>query len=296
MPVVEETNKAIARRYFDEILNQGKFEAIDELMAPNFLFTNNSYPEPIRGPEAFKQQLVGMMHSALPDWHFTVKELVAQGDTVVGHWTSGGTHTGGPIYVVGGPIQADGKHFNIEGMSWLRIVNGKIVESLVNEDDYGLISQLGGLSPQKTSPQSTATNGTEGNTNPAIRYFNEVMNQGKLEVIDEIVNPDFALHIPTIPEPLRGPQGLKQFAIRVRNGLPDVHFTVERQIVEENKIVVHWSLTGTHQGEFLGVQPTGRKVKDDGTDIFHLTDGKITELWIVENDLALLQQLGAISI
>ena len=287
---VAEENKAIAMRYFNDILNAWKLDAVDELMTPNFVFSNNSMPEPLHGREAFKQQLLNMMHLALPDWRFEVKELVAQGDTVVGHWISRGTHTGKPIYVIGGPISADGKDFAIDGMTWLHIRNGKIEEAHVVEDGLGLIRQLGGLHLQKPSPAPTKNN--EG---PVARYFNEVMNQGKLEVIDEIASPDFVLHIPTIPEPVRGRQGLKQFAIRVRNGLPDVGFTIEREVVEGNKTVVRWQLTGTHQGEFLGIPPTGKKVKDEGSDLFHLADGKIAEVWIIENDLALMQQLGAIA-
>jgi steroid delta-isomerase-like uncharacterized protein len=286
-----EENKAIARRYYDDIFNQGNLAVADEILAPDFVFTVSSYPEPIHGREAFKQQLVMMMRSALPDWHFTVKDMVAQGDRVVGHWIASGTHTGEPLRLTTGIIPANGKRFEIEGMSWFRIVNGKITESLINEDALGMATQLG--IPLEASPQSAAT---QHNGTLASRYFIEVMNQGKLEVVEEIASPDFQLHIPTLPEPMRGREGLKQFAMRVRHGLPDVHFTIERHIVDGDQVAVRWTLTGTHLGEFLGIPPTGRPVTDVGSDLFRIAKGQIVEIRIIENDLALMQQLGVISL
>ncbi len=66
MPTTEEFNKTIARRYYDEILNQGKMETIDELMSPDFLFTIPTHPEPYHGPDGFKN-LVNMLRGAFPD-------------------------------------------------------------------------------------------------------------------------------------------------------------------------------------------------------------------------------------
>src|SRR5262249_37294086 len=126
------------------------------------------------------------------------------------------------------------------------------------------------------------------------RYFNEVMNEGKLEVIDEIAAHNFAFRIPTLPEPIRGPDGFKQFVTGLRNGFPDIHFTVEREIADGDKVAVRWLITGTHQGPFLGVPPTGKHVQDQGIDIFHIADNKILEIWVNENDLGLMQQLGVV--
>ena len=91
-----EENKAIARRYYREIMNEGNLAVIDELIAPDFVFSIPTHPEPFHGPEGFKQ-LVTMLHTAFPDLHLTVEHILGQGDTVVGHWTGSGTHTGGPL-------------------------------------------------------------------------------------------------------------------------------------------------------------------------------------------------------
>ena len=76
-----------------------------------------------------------------------------------------------------------GRAFTIDGMTWFRIVNGKIVESLANEDTLGMLIQLGVIPSQSTPPPADTT---KENETLVGRYFNEVLNQGKLEVVDEI--------------------------------------------------------------------------------------------------------------
>src|SRR5437660_5416469 len=88
-----EENKAQYRRTFEEVFNQGNLALIDELVAPDFL--NHEVPPGMnnRGPES-TQQVVRMLRTAFPDLHFTIEELVAEGDTVAGRVTMSGTHLG----------------------------------------------------------------------------------------------------------------------------------------------------------------------------------------------------------
>lgn len=283
-----EENKALARRYYSELMSGGKLAFVDEFMAPEFEFTNPTHVEPYRGTE-FKE-LVSMLRGAFPDLHFTIEHLLAQGDTVVGHWTARGTHTGTPLKTLKGDIPAKGKPFAIDGMSWLRIVNGKFVEARINEDTLGLLQQIGGL---PTSAPMTPPTSTVENEALVGRYFNELMNEGKLEVIEEIMATNCTFRIPTLPEPIRGHEGMKGFVSGLRIGFPDIKFTVERQIAEADKVAARWFIEGTHNGVFLGIRPTGNKVKDQGVDIFIISGGKIAEIWVNENDLGLMKQLGA---
>jgi len=283
-------NKAIARRYYDEIMNGADLATIDELMAPDFVFTLATHPEPFHGPEGFKQ-LVTMLHGAIPDVHLTVEHLLAEGDYVVGHWTGTGTHTGGPLLTVMGDLPPSGRQFRIDGMTWLKIVDGKIKESLANEDTVGMLTQLGVLPAQGTPDRSSTP---ERNMASVGRYFDEVLNEGRLEVIDELLAPDFTLRIPTLPEPVRGPEGMKRFVTALRTGFPDIHFTVERRVADGDKVAARWFIEGTHQGPFLGVPPTNDRVRDQGIDIFVFRDGRLVELWVNENDLGLMRQLGVV--
>jgi steroid delta-isomerase-like uncharacterized protein len=281
-------NKVIARRYFTEIMNMANMKSLEELLSPDFLFTLPTHPEPYRGPEGFKN-LVNMLHSCFPDFYIHVQDMVASGDTVVTRWRGGGTHIGGALHTVKGDIQASGRKFEIDGMTWHRIVNGKIVESLANEDTVGLLVQLGVI-PLPPPPAPAP----EANRKLARRYFDEVMNQGKLAVIEEIMDPNCQFIIPTQPEPFRGHAGFKGFVGYLRNAFPDIRFTVEREIAEENKVAVRWKITGTHKGEFLGAKPTGTFVEDRGIDIFTFWKGKILTVHVNENDLGLMTQLGII--
>jgi steroid delta-isomerase-like uncharacterized protein len=287
---MSEENKLIARRYFIEIMNMANMGTLYELLSPNFVFTLATHPEPYHGPDGFKE-LVNMLHDAFPDFYINIQDMVAMGDTVVTRWRGGGTHKGGPLRTVQGDLPASGRSFEIDGMTWHRIENGKIVESLANEDTVGLLMQLGVI----PSPQMNGhTSSPEENEALVSRYFKDVMSEGRLEVIEEILDPSFTFNIPTQPQPIRGHEGFRQFVSYLRSAFPDIKFTVERQIADGNKVASRWMITGTHKGEFLGAPPTNHSVKDYGIDIFTIANGKIASVYVNENDFGLMQQLGMI--
>jgi len=137
---------------------------------------------------------------------------------------------------------------------------------------------------------------TEGEKeNKAIfrRVIEEVWNQRKLEVIEEILATDFVGHMVGSPD-IHGPDGLKQFVSMLLTAFNDIHFTVEDQIAEGDKVVTRWSFTGTHNGEFMGIPPTGVQVKVTGTNISRIAGGKIVEYWCNPDNLGMMQQLGVI--
>jgi steroid delta-isomerase-like uncharacterized protein len=283
-----EENKTLALRYYGELMSQGDLSFVEKYFAPEFEFTNPTHTEPYRGQE-FKD-LVTMLRGAFPDLHFTVEHVVADGDTVLGHWTARATHTGTPLKTLKGDIPARGNAFMIDGMSWLRFKNGKFVEARINEDTLGLLIQIGAIPAPEQPPQPSTPA-----ENQAVvdRYFNEVMNEGNLDVIPEIMDPHVWFRIPTLPEPVRGHDGIRAFVTGLRTGFPDLRFSVERHVAEGNKVGARWYIEGTHNGPFLGMPPTGNHIKDQGVDLFVFSGGKIMEIWVNENDLGLMKQLGA---
>lgn len=285
---MEQDNKVIARRYFVEIMNMANMETVEELLSPDFVFTLPTHPEPYHGPDGFKE-LVNMLHDCFPDFYIHVQDMVASGDTVVTRWRGGGTHKGGALHTIKGDLPASGRAFEIDGMTWHRIVDGKIVESLANEDTVGLMTQLGVIPsepPAVASPDAAKA--------LVDRYFNEIMNEGKLEAIEEVMDPNFAFIIPTQPEPFRGHEGFKGFVQYLRAAFPDIKFEIEREAIDGNKVAVRWKITGTHQGEFLGAPATNKTIEDHGVDIFTLANGKILTVHVNENDFGLMTQLGII--
>jgi len=291
--VSAELNKSLARRYFNEVFNKGDFKALGEICGPDFVFTLPTREEPFRGLDGYKG-LVTMLRGCFPDIQFAVEDMVAETDKVMTRWTARGTHTGIPFPTVLGEVPAAGNHFHIEGMTWHHISNGKISQVTANEDSLGLIYQLGRtLFPGQ--PTATPVPGSpEANKSVVDRYFNEILNQGSLEAIDELMAPNFAFHIPTLPDPMRGPDGMKQFVTGLRNGFPDAKFTPEYVIADGPRVAARYKMTGTQRGRFLGAPASGNFVEDAGTDLFHLSGGKIVTVRVAEDALGLLQQMGVL--
>ena len=125
------------------------------------------------------------------------------------------------------------------------------------------------------------------------RFVEETINQGHIDSAAEFVWEDM---VEQVPFPGQGPgiEGLKDVLRGFRAGFPDIHFAIEEQIVEGEKVLSRFEWTGTHQGNFLGVPATGRSVKVWGMVIDRLVDGRIKETRIIMDGLGLMMQLGAI--
>ena len=135
---------------------------------------------------------------------------------------------------------------------------------------------------------------SEENEAIARRYFEEVINKGNLAAIDELFDPNLIFHDPAAPEDILGTEALRQFFAGLRLAFPDLHFSVEDLFSSGEKMAARWTLRGTHQGELAGIPPTGRQVTVTGLDLFHLSEGKIKEVWVELDMLDTMQQLGVI--
>ena len=133
---------------------------------------------------------------------------------------------------------------------------------------------------------------SEANKAIVRRLIEEVWNEGKLSVIDEIHASDYVGHAP--PEHMWGPEDYKELVARYRAALPDIRWTIDDMITEGDKVVFRWSTRWTHEGEFAGVAPTGRKGTAMGISICRIADGKIAEEWATWDALGFLQQIGVI--
>jgi steroid delta-isomerase-like uncharacterized protein len=125
------------------------------------------------------------------------------------------------------------------------------------------------------------------------RYFEEVLNAGNLDLIDELIAPNYVSHYPTGYDFGGGPDDVKQIVTTVRSGFPNVHFTVEDVLAEGNRVVGRWTFRGTHQGNFMGIPSTGKNVSVMGIAIYRIVDAKIAEAWVAWDALGLMQQIGA---
>jgi steroid delta-isomerase-like uncharacterized protein len=124
------------------------------------------------------------------------------------------------------------------------------------------------------------------------RFFAEVFNQGNLEAVETFIHPQHENHDPTAPEVPTGPEGVRRLVELYRSAFPDIHFEHEAVVDLGDKVAHRWTFTGTHRGEIMGVEPTGRKVTVQGIEINRIADGKIAESWAISDALGMLEQLG----
>ena len=136
---------------------------------------------------------------------------------------------------------------------------------------------------------------SETNKTVSRRFFDEVWNKGNLTVLNEIIAKDHVNSGPgSIPGLPTGPEGTKQLVTVYRNAFPDVHFTIDEQIAEGDKVVTRWTAQGTHQGELAGLPATGKSSTVTGIAVDRIVNGKIAESWGIFDEFGMMQQLGAI--
>ena len=127
----------------------------------------------------------------------------------------------------------------------------------------------------------------------ARRFFEEVWNSGNLAVADELLAPNIIFHLPGKSEGVIGDrESYKQVVRRNRTAFPDLQEEIEDIIAEGDRVVARWLWQGTHQGEWHGNAPTGKKFTYGGITILRIADGKIVEDWFYSDLLGLQQQLG----
>lgn len=120
------------------------------------------------------------------------------------------------------------------------------------------------------------------NKEVVLRFNREVLENGNTEAIHEIIHPDFINY--TAPGTAPGPQGIIDFTIKIMHkSLTDITVEIHDQVFEDDKVVTRKTINGTHIGNFLGVAPSGKKVKINIIDIITLKDGKYTDHWSIRD-------------
>ena len=223
---VSEANKALVRRWLEEVLTGGNLELVEELFAPNHVLHDPSFPRDVHGPEGAKRYAAAY-RSAFPDARFVVEDQIAEGDKVVSRWTARGTHRGEFL-----GIAPTGEGVAVTGIEFDHVVGGRIGEAWVGYHPFA-------------GPASY---------------------------------PD---------RPGRG------FAA-MREAFPDMRIAEADAVREGDKVAMRWLMSGTLEGEFLGMAPTGERVEAMGMDIVRTADGEIVEHWGEFDAVGLLRRLRVI--
>ncbi|MDQ3421981.1 MAG: ester cyclase [Actinomycetota bacterium] len=127
------------------------------------------------------------------------------------------------------------------------------------------------------------------------RFGADVINAGSIDVIDDVVAPDF---VDNDPAPDQGPgiDGFKQFWTSLRSAFPDFRVEVDAMVADEDSVAIAYRATGTHQGDFVGFAATGSPIDIRGVQVTRFRDAMMVERWGSSDQLTLLQQIGAKSL
>lgn len=125
------------------------------------------------------------------------------------------------------------------------------------------------------------------------RLFDEVINQWIFDHLDQLFAPTFQVDTDQ-DQPLRGAEAARQFFLWLQSVFPDLHYTIDDVVVDGEKAVARVHARGTHRGEYMSHAPTGLPVEWAAMVMLRVVDGKIAEWWVAENQLLILQQIGAI--
>jgi putative oxidoreductase len=191
-------------------------------------------------------------------------------------------------------------HLLVIGLSLALLVNGSGKYAL---DGVWLKRPVVSLSPLVmlvaasllfTACKDAGTTAADNNKQLVERYYHEVWNNGKVDVLDELLSTDYINHTPSVPNPPKGAGGLKPIVNAIRKGFPDLHYTIQDVIATKDRVVARVVMTGTQTDSLFDLPPTGRQVTVNQINIEQVENGKITAHWRVTDELTMMKQLGVV--
>lgn len=126
------------------------------------------------------------------------------------------------------------------------------------------------------------------------RFIDEVINNGNFSVLDQLVQPNYVYRSPD--QQLDGPEALEGLLAAYRAAFPDLSVRIDDLVNGGDKVVISVTLTGTHEGDLMGIAPTGKPVSIGGMILSRFQDGKIVEEYEILDMLAMFKQLGVVSL
>jgi len=281
-----EANKAVIGRWL-EFWTTADLAIADDIFATDFVSHIPHFPN-AADLEGYKEE-VAKTPTTVTGFHATIEDMIAEGDKVAGRFTAAGT------------MQPFGVPYTNTWIIIFRFTGGRIAEEWWEFDLLGVQQQLGVIPPTRDTytwgePSTVTGDPGDPETNKAIvqHMIDEAMNQQNLAVIDELFAADYLMHDPAWPMEVKGPEGFKQWAgAMLEPFFSEGEVAVNDMIAEEGKVVVRWTWSGTHTGEFMGFPPTGRRITVTGTSLHRFADGKFVESWVSYDALGMMLQITA---
>jgi steroid delta-isomerase-like uncharacterized protein len=124
------------------------------------------------------------------------------------------------------------------------------------------------------------------------RFIQEVFNEGRLDMLDEVLSRSYIYH-DAPPGTPPGSEGIKQIISMCRAAFPDLEITIEDQVAEGDKVCSRTTMRGTHRGDIFGIPATGKAVTMTGLTMVRMADSRLVESWVKNDVMGLMSQLGA---
>jgi steroid delta-isomerase-like uncharacterized protein len=128
------------------------------------------------------------------------------------------------------------------------------------------------------------------------RFVGDVVNEQRYELIDDLFTSDYTRHDPATPETEPGPGPWAESLRRLHEAFPDGEVHIGELVAEDDLVSFEGTMTGTHEGEFWGFEPTDASITVQGNAMHRIRDGKIAETWATWDFLGVLRQIGAIEL
>ncbi|GAC1533543.1 MAG: ester cyclase [Herpetosiphon sp.] len=135
---------------------------------------------------------------------------------------------------------------------------------------------------------------TEFNKALVRRWIEEGWNTGDLTIIDTVYAPDIVQHDPASPVAVTSSEGLRMYVSGFLSAFPDLHFSIDDLLAEDDKVLWRFTARGTHTGPLMDIPPSGKRATVTGMALFRLAHGKVAEVWVNIDTLGMLQSIGVI--
>ena len=300
----QDRTRDLVLRMYDEVWNKGNIAAADDSVSPAFA----DHP-PTRffdvgrtGPAALTEAAQDF-RAAIPDFHDTPELVLVEGDMSAYLGAISGKQEN---ELFGFP--AKGRRMRVWGVNFFKHDDqGQIAERWGQFDVLTMMQQLG-VAPGPPMPEAPAqgpaygdprragrenSDNIEANKDVYRRMVEEVVNQGKFDVVDELFHPEYVDHAAPPGSP-PGLDGVKAIFSMFRTGFPDVKFTIDTMVGEGNYVATLVHGEGTQTGQFIEFPPSGKHAVWRSVGFFRVEDGLIREHWGIPDLLGLLIQIGVI--
>lgn len=272
---------AMVNRYIEGVNNNDE-AALREVFAVDFLDHNSAQVEGLPSGVEAVVTAHHMLNDSFTDLTFTVDDVMVEGDQIAIRVHASGVHTG-EFY----GFPPTGKLITWMGHRILRVQDGMFVEAWNEFDQVGILQQMGVI-PSFAPPPNPEAN------KALVRRLYEEENRHNIDIVDELMSPDFVMHGDALNPYQKGLESVKQGVLMTQEAFPDMVVEIEDMVAAGDKVMVRLRWTGTMTAPFMGMPASGKKMSWTAIATNRIENGKIVERWFNSDVFGMLQQFGLI--